>query len=243
MFSKYFSIFALVSFVSAVPSVKVIPCTFMTREYPLIGNIHECFTSSVEFREPDELVDNVTLTLPNGVTMNDINALWIHDTISHFFPKGVEDFFTNLTVIQVSSSGLKAITQDDLKPFTNLKGLWLNENDLISLEPNLFQFNTELRIIRFDSNRIRSIPRSIFDPLVKLTEVHFTGNVCTSLVAKSKMELNLIVWDIIQRCQSSEDGESCQDEYNEIRNLKAALTKQVLKNAEMKKKIYEIAGL
>lgn len=234
--------FVILSFLCLATSAKVIPCTFMTREWPVVGTIHECFSMQVDFKEPNEVVDNVTLTLPNGVSIDEIKVVCIHETTCHYFPKGIEKIFKNLVALQVTYSGLKSITQENLKPFTRLRGLWLNDNNLISLEPNLFRFNPMLEIVRFDSNRLRVISIDIFDFTPKLTETHFTDNVCTSKVGKTKAQINQIVWEIIQNCQPPREN-GIQDESDEIKSFKAELKQERLRIAHIKKKIHEIDEL
>lgn len=123
-------------------------------------------------------------------------------------PRGFEEFFKNVQGLQIRKSLLKAISKDDLKPFPMLKGIWIRENKLTTLEPNLFEFNSKLRCINFDANRIRSIAPGILDSIEDLQELYLSNNVCISDGATNRLEVNIIEGKMIEKCQN----EKCQSE-------------------------------
>ncbi|KAG5667656.1 hypothetical protein PVAND_015630 [Polypedilum vanderplanki] len=108
----------------------------------------------------------------------DVLAIRIHSRNVYYFSSGYEKFFTNLQVIQVYSSKLKFITQKDLMPFTKLKHIDLNKNDLEVLEKDLFKYNTELEVIKVSDNKLRFIDVTAFEGLFKLHTLELTGNHC-----------------------------------------------------------------
>ena len=119
-----------------------------------------------------------------------------------FFTRSVITFRRTLTrFLEISKSGLKVITQDDLRPFPKLKTLWLNFNNLVSLESNLFYFNPQLKIINFNNNRIRSVSYDILDPVDEPSEIYFINNICISREGKSREDINKVEREIIEKCQ------------------------------------------
>lgn len=63
---------------------------------------------------------------------------------------------------------MREITKDDLKPFPNLKYLYLDHNNIKVLEPNLFIHNPNLEIIWFRPNPIEHIDPNVFKSLSNL---------------------------------------------------------------------------
>ena len=94
---------------------------------------------------------------------------------------------------------------------------------MISLEPNLFQFNQQVKVLHFGNNRLRSIPHDILDPFEGLAEVSFINNVCVSGEGKTRKEINVIEWQIMNKCQMR----MCASENKEINRLKSALNDEI----------------
>lgn len=94
-----------------------------------------------------------------------------------FFPYGLESLFPNLEMIKISHCGLREIKSEDLKPFLNLKRIFIEGNLIEKIDENLFKFNREISQISFTSNEIFEVDGKVFDGL-KLEKVDFTGNFC-----------------------------------------------------------------
>lgn len=124
--------------------------------------------------------EGATVTTVNG--QSDIHAelevLNIRRQIVHFFPQSLEKFFPKLKNLSIKKSELKAITQADLKPLSELKRLHLRFNEIGTLEADLFKFNLKLEVIDFTGNKITSVGLNLLQPLVKLHKVFFKGNIC-----------------------------------------------------------------
>lgn len=143
-------------------------------------------------------------------------------------PQGMIDAFPNIRVFQIEDSRLIKISQSDLEPFTDLIELYLNGNNLVSLDGNLFEENWKLKRIHFGNNKLRFIPDNLLDPLVNLEDVMFNDNVCVNKKAVGKIQINGVVWDFIQNCQpkvvscetKKEEQSSDGNSESEIENLK-----------------------
>jgi hypothetical protein len=123
-------------------------------------------------------------------TNKDVIAVRIHSRNVYYFSSGYEKFFTNLQVIQVYSSKLKFITQRDLMPFTKLKHLDLNKNDLEVLEKELFKYNTELEVIKVSENKLRFIDVTAFEGLFSLHTIELNDNHCIWKATPSNDDLD-----------------------------------------------------
>lgn len=95
----------------------------------------------------------------------------------NFFPQNLAAVFYNLTSISIMKCGLKEITKTNLSGFYSLEELNLKYNKLISLPDDLFQNNRSLRVIKFDSNKLRFLSSRLLDPILDTIEVaSFRGN-------------------------------------------------------------------
>jgi Leucine-rich repeat (LRR) protein len=72
----------------------------------------------------------------------------------------------------IENSGMKELRQEHLRPFTKLRILDLNNNEIKTLEKDLFMFNTELQQITLHDNKITEVHLTAFDNLKKLKELN-----------------------------------------------------------------------
>ncbi|KAL7012430.1 hypothetical protein ACKWTF_014848 [Chironomus riparius] len=72
------------------------------------------------------------------------------------------------------------IHKEELAQFPSLKRLYLSNNELQVIEPDLFKFNQKLELIFFDNCKIKSVARNVFDKLDSLTYLGFNNNPCYS---------------------------------------------------------------
>lgn len=123
-------------------------------------------------------IDSIDGTHERNKTIDDVRGLKFDNITSlNFFPQNLQNFFKNLTLIQVRSSNLQEITQDDLL-FENLQYLYLDKNNLKTIEAPLFQHNKKLKIIWLDMNEISQIDTSAFDRLDDLNKLDLSNNNC-----------------------------------------------------------------
>lgn len=101
-------------------------------------------------------------------------------------------------------STLKALTQEDLKGFPQLKELFIKNNRLTSLPSGLFDYNPNLKFISFSTNFLRSIPADIIDPIEDLDELRFAYNVCVSRNGKGANAIKEVLADVLDKCQNGD---------------------------------------
>lgn len=137
----------------------------------VIGNHYKCYTRKVVIKNPYEVVDSIEGTHEDGKSSDDVKSISIFQATCHYFPKGLEKIFKNIQDIKVYHSGLRTISRDDLQPFRDLKALSLENNELTSLDSNLFEFNTKLKQIKLSGNYLTMIAAGVFDSLKDLEEL------------------------------------------------------------------------
>jgi len=136
---------------------------------------------------------------------DDVIGLFISNKVVHYFPQGLENIFKDLRTIEISDSGLKVVHQSDLKPFSKLTELSLNNNQLEVIESGLFDFNLNLGLINLKNNKISFIDSRVFDNLVKLRFLSLESNICIDM----KTEIGLTdVQNIIKAAKDQCDDPS-----------------------------------
>jgi len=161
-----------------------------------------CTAKNLQVTKPNEIIDGVVADYKDG---NDaVVILSIQDQTFNYFPTGIELIFKKLTRVTIGFSQLKRITQADLKPFTELKGLWILSNEIEILEKNLFKLNTKLTAISFSKNKLQYIDSEVFEPLTNLMIASFYGNPCINFDATDPTEMQELKNEIAQSCQNQE---------------------------------------
>jgi len=162
-------------------------------------------------------VDSISGEHLDGYNNDNVEAFHISGRGKiHYFPRGLNKFFKNLTAIQIADTGLKEIHQSDLKDFTELKGLYLQANDLEILEENLFKFNLNLDYIYLNLNKITHIDPNVFVKLTKLNSLNLILNTCIDMAADEKVAE---VQNIINAAQAQCTNSGYSNLEQKVRNL------------------------
>ncbi|PIK48327.1 hypothetical protein BSL78_14811 [Apostichopus japonicus] len=118
--------------------------------------------SDVTFSSPYALIKKRSLPVSN---------LSIHDTgfLDHLHR------FTMLTELDLSKSGLRTISPNQFQHQVNLHSLYLSQNNLKSLEANIFTGLQKLTILDLSGNPIKKIEPLAFSHLDRLPELNLNG--------------------------------------------------------------------
>ncbi|CAG9810030.1 unnamed protein product [Chironomus riparius] len=130
-------------------------------------------------------IESVTGKHLRDKIFDDVEGFEADNLTIHYFPRGLENIFKNLKMIDINNGRLKEIHQSDLKPFSKLVCLELYENDIESLEKGLFDYNPKLEMVWLSSNKIFHVDVNLFDNLVKLTYLSLDANRCISEYAEN----------------------------------------------------------
>lgn len=104
--------------------------------------------------------------------------------------------------IDLEGCGLQEVTSDDLKPFSNLLQLSLDDNRLKQLPHDLFVHNKKLERIDLGGNWLMHVGPEIFSHLPQLATVYMRHNPCTSenTFALVKEDLKELEWELTVEC-------------------------------------------
>lgn len=167
---------------------------------------------------------------PAGESNDNVNTLLIFEQICEFFPVGIENQFQKMEGIAIQKSGLKKITKNDLRGFPKLKSISLFGNQLITLESNLFLFNTELKLVSLFNNKLKHVFSNIFDGLNDLERVYLSSNPCISEEALNAEKLEQLKCKLIENC-------SVTDEMIEFAELETEKMKIDFENRKLKENL------
>lgn len=159
-------------------------------------------------------------------------------------PYGLTTVFPNLIYLQIRKCGLASLTKRDLIGLEHLQGLWLPENDIVSLDADVFENCQGIRLLCFYKNKLKFVDSDVFKPLKNLTDANFCENTCIdkNYLQGNKDQLNALMEEILKKCQKTVNGNEIDENKLEIIGLKKEIMQ--LKNycaaLENKIKAFEI---
>lgn len=200
LFLNFRLLFFISVLVSATASLRL-ECSFGREYYNNYHYVEECYVcigKTDYIKTPETAIDGVDGDHVNGKSLDDVNVLRVSFAEWHYIPKGPEDFFRHIEVLDMQFCHLKAITQEDLRQFPTLFELYLVNNDIKSLDPELFLFNRDLKFIDVTRNKICSIAVDLLDPIDDLKEIRIDDNLCVP-VARNKDEVQKAKTEIFKK--------------------------------------------
>ncbi|KAL7011223.1 hypothetical protein ACKWTF_014168 [Chironomus riparius] len=140
-----------------------------------------------------------------------------------YFPEGISTNFSHISHLTIKNSHLKTIGSSKLRNFKNLSYLDLSYNEILIIEPALFQYNDKLKDIRLNNNNIYYIHHDSFLALQNINFLDIMNNKCYSSIAESHEQAMSIPQQTVCPLNVSEL-------YEEIQNIKtnAESTKHVI---------------
>lgn len=102
--------------------------------------------------------------------------------------------------MEIKTSKLKAIEKLNLKQFTHLKYLFISFNELEVLTNDLFEYNSDIRVIYATGNKIKFVGEHIFDNLKYLETVFLSSNTCIHGFAETASEIPALIRLIREKC-------------------------------------------
>lgn len=180
----------------------VIRCTTQKNRWTNLGDIDECIVYYLKCQDYDDTITHVNIEARN------ILSFYIRESDDlYYIPSGIADHFVNLKVLVVAFTGLKALRQSDFKPLQNLENIYLDNNKLEFIEKDIFAYNPKIRFINLESNKIKSVAINVFEPLMRLQQLNFSGNICHQGKAESPAEVEILKKNIYEKCAPVDETE------------------------------------
>lgn len=163
----------------------VIKCYYISPDGKYLKNNYTCnVENDLSIMSYEEAVINSnTGTHYSGNNNDDVYGLHIIKKIVHYFPRGLDKIFKKLRGIIIKKSGLKQISQSDIRKFSDLVYLGLKGNDIKVLDEGLFDFNPKLQFVGLRENKITNIHPNVFNNLDELIHLDLRSNLCIDLSA------------------------------------------------------------
>lgn len=181
-----------------------IKCHHQRNSWTSRGALQECLVEDLMVASSTEVVESL-----NKHDYLTIKSFFIHKSpLCLYLPIGIERYLEHLAVLIIAGTGLRSVKQSDLKPFDELKELYLNDNHLESLESDLFLYNNFLTEINFNDNLIKQVGSNLLVPLKNLGGIGFKNNVCIDRSANEATELVDLTAELREKCPHPEEDSS-----------------------------------
>lgn len=197
-----FSIFCLIAvcgLLNYVESVTV-DCDFMVD----IDYGYKCFVKSyIMSYAGDRIINKVTGDHQKGKSNRDVLYFDSRHIVIYLFPHGLTTIFDNLETIFLETAQINEIHSSDLRQFgAKLKNFWMSNNQIESLEADLFQYNKNLQWISFYGNKLRQIDNGTFRGLEELNILRIDhGNPCVESYAQSRSAVIALIDEAEYKCK------------------------------------------
>lgn len=151
--------------------VDIMCDNFSTIEHFKVGRgIRTCNSkNSLNVITPNASVSSVVPQIKSDVTKLDwtkVHALWILDSSVKFIPSGIKNHLPKLSVLKIHRSGLLRLKKENLKEFgIELQHLDLWNNEISTIDADLFEYNTNLKYVNLKWNKFRFIAPQFFENL------------------------------------------------------------------------------
>jgi Leucine-rich repeat (LRR) protein len=195
-------------------------CTFgeVSTGYREVKSGKECNVKNLVIISPNQQITSINGISGSDAIRNDVKIFNAQSQTINYFPRGLEKFFPNIGLIYVHSSKLKAIARQDLEPFSELKEIYLVNNDIEELEDDLFTANEQLLHVSLAGSKIKFIGEETFKPLQQLKSLWLYNNQCINKFADNDVNK---VKEIINEAKISCRDETKSKRQKEITTLKA----------------------
>lgn len=196
---RFFLLFLLFS-----PTFSVnITCEYSLEEFKFIGEIKICTSASIiDINSKNTEVSFLNDTEP-FFTNSEVEGVKFEVHQMKFFPQSITKTFPNLIVIYINDGTLSEIHQADLQPFPQLRYLDLFENYLEVIEADLFKFNKNLKLIWLSNNRIRLVDPNVFNHLTKLNFLYMMDNDCIQQSETNRTGVLKLIENVNLKCSVS----------------------------------------
>ncbi|KAL7011943.1 hypothetical protein ACKWTF_014525 [Chironomus riparius] len=185
-----------------------IDCDYNSKwTYQIVGAVYRCeVKNNINITATDEsTISTQTGTHVSGYANGNVYGFDIRNKVVKYFPQGIEKIFTALTLILINDGHLKEIHQKDIKPFTSLKVLDLQGNDIGIIEEGTFDMNTALQYVWLPRNKIMHVDLTVFDKLASLSTLSFYKNKCLDTdAAFDAATVKQLIVDIKASCNSAD---------------------------------------
>lgn len=172
--------------------------------WTILGAVYTC-TGTIEFVGDGRNVTSVTGNHAAGNNNTQVQALAIaSQELVGGVPTNIDRFFTNLTILSLSNTGLTHVSRADFDQYRDLQILILFNNRLETLDGDVFWSTPNLQYINLSSNQIRHLGENVFKNVSFLRTLRLLGNVCINrYIDNNPTEIAAFLWQTSFNCPPS----------------------------------------
>lgn len=197
-------LFAVVSCVHGLAFV----CDFGDFGSKTIGVHYGCNVTSIIAGDDIDVLEIVTGDHVRGKSNSDVLSLTVQNQqILNSIPRDIEKFFPGLIKMKWTFGTLTSVSAEDLEPFFNLLVFEISNNNLASLDGDLFSNNPSIRWINFQNNFIEQIDDELLTDLNSLSHVNLRGNACIDMLASTPKEIQNLTAQFPLKCPIPDTSE------------------------------------
>lgn len=194
-------------------------------KYNLPNTMWYCYECSATITLTDSnALESVIGDHDVGRTNDNVEYLTIKDQFMPYFPERLLDYFKILKAVGITNTQLLTLSATDLQEIPGLLHVSVQENNLISLDGDLFSLTPHLKYFAADFNRIEHVGTDFFIP-DNMTFLLLGFNVCVNVNAQDRSEVLRLARSLPELCPPK-----TRDAFAELAELQAlnlALNAQV----------------
>lgn len=149
-------------------------CEFSNEHNPMLGNVYSCKIKNAILHNENEKFTVTGYHQSKG--RKDLSVKFVEISSSNItqLPEQIFRKFPNIEYLSASGVGLKSFYP--LFNTSDLKVILANNNQLISLDANIFSISTDLETLSFRKNQLDAIDVNTFHNLGNLRELYLSDN-------------------------------------------------------------------
>lgn len=178
-------------------------CSLMNFNWKYGGTVYECFVSKegVTLLNVPMTLQSVTGVHIKGQFNSDVTALRVfQEPVLKKLPKKVERFFPHLISYRWMFGALTSVSAEDFRPFPKLKVLSLGNNNIVTLDGDLFKYSPSLAHIHLWNNLITNVGKDLLASTDVLETVNFKNNTCINYEASTPRQILNLKRGLILNC-------------------------------------------
>lgn len=173
---KLFLTMILMLFASIGQSA-IINCEFKMLYFTSAKYVYGCLTTKVASSGNLEKIEELQGTHMAGKANKDVLGFNEIGASMQYIPSNFADFFPNLVAIALWGPLLR-LTASDLKPFPNLLQFTSSFGRFTSIEGDLFQYTTKLKIIQINNGKLENVGSNLLSGCNDLEILDFRKHTC-----------------------------------------------------------------
>lgn len=183
--------------------LREVLCRYRTFSTEEIGSFYVCQL------EVDFCIDELENVWTDFARMEEesakLNGLVLTAPNCNRFPSHMGDYSWNIELISITpKSDIEVLSNEDLKPYPQLRYLTISGSKIRTLAGDLFKFNSNIQYIDFFSSRqMELVDNNILEGLQSLKFVNFGDCSCINYVAINQQEIEWLKQALIGSCPYS----------------------------------------